>query len=91
MENNILAFTNQDFGTVRTIDENGKVLFCGSDIAKALGYNQPRKAIERHCRYGTKHTIPHPQNKNKTISMTFISESDSRSDFFFLTIYPCLH
>ena len=26
------------------------MLFCGSDVAKALGYENPRDAIRRHCR-----------------------------------------
>lgn len=35
MEQKIKIFENEEFGSVRTIEENGKVLFCGSDIAKA--------------------------------------------------------
>lgn len=35
---------------MRIIEEDGKVLFCGSDVAKALGYENPRDAIRRHCR-----------------------------------------
>lgn len=44
------VFKNEEFGEVRTIEENGKILFCGSDIAKALGYSNPRDAIARHCK-----------------------------------------
>lgn len=49
--------------------------FVGSDAAKALGYDQPHKAVERHCRYGTKRTVPHPQSPDKMIEMSFIPES----------------
>lgn len=38
-------FTNPDFGEIRTLEENGTVLFCGSDVAVALGYAKPRNAI----------------------------------------------
>lgn len=76
MNNKVQIFNNTEFGQFRTVEENGKVLFCGSDVAKALGYDQPHKAIERHCRCGTKHTIPHPQSPNKTIEMLFVSEGD---------------
>lgn len=69
-------FNNEEFGQIRTIEEKGNILFCGSDVAKALGYDQPQKAINRHCRYGTKHTVPHPQSVNKTIDMLFIPEGD---------------
>ncbi len=41
---------NEQFGEIRTIEENGKVLFCGSDIAKALGYAKPNNAISAHCK-----------------------------------------
>ena len=40
-----------NFGEIRTIEtENGQILFCGMDIAKALGYSNPRKAIADHCK-----------------------------------------
>lgn len=38
---NTLTFTNKEFGNVRIIEEDGKYLFCGSDVAKALGYTNP--------------------------------------------------
>lgn len=44
-------FENSEFGRVRTLlDEDGTVLFCGSDVAKALGYAVPRKALRDHCK-----------------------------------------
>lgn len=48
--NEIQIFDNAEFGEIRTIDENGKVLFCGADIAKALGYSNSRKALSDHCK-----------------------------------------
>lgn len=66
----------QWFMESRIIMEDGNVLFCGSDVERALGYDQPHKAIERYCRYGTKHTVPHPQPNAKTIEMLFVPESD---------------
>lgn len=44
------VFENSEFGQVRTIFENGKVLFCGSDVARALGYSNTRDAISKHCK-----------------------------------------
>ena len=35
--NELQIFSNPEFGEIRTIEENGKGLFCGSDVAKALG------------------------------------------------------
>lgn len=48
--NELQIFKNEKFGEIRTVEENGKVLFCGSDVAKALGYTNPTKAINDHCR-----------------------------------------
>ena len=39
--NEMQVFRNPEFGSVRTIEGDGKVLFCASDVAKALGYARP--------------------------------------------------
>lgn len=45
------VFENSEFGRVRTLlDADGKILFCGSDVAKALGYSQTAKAVREHCK-----------------------------------------
>ena len=61
---------------MRTITENGTTLFCGSDVAKALGYVNPSKALADHCRCLTKREVPHPQSPDKQIEMLFIPEGD---------------
>ena len=48
--NELQIFNNPEFGDIRTIEENGKVLFCGSDVARALGYVKPQNAISTHCK-----------------------------------------
>lgn len=70
------VFKSEDFGNVRTAEENGRILFCGSDVAKALGYGRPNEAVTRHARYTLKRRIPHPQAEDKEIEMLFIPESD---------------
>lgn len=50
MNNEIQIFTNPEFGEIRTLCEGDKVLFCGLDVAKALGYARPGKAIIDHCK-----------------------------------------
>ena len=74
--NELMIFNNPEFGEIRTIEEDGKVLFCGSDVAKALGYAKPQNAIDRHCKGALKRGIPHPQSPDKTIEMNFIPEGD---------------
>ena len=52
--NEIKMFDNQDFGQVRMVMNDGKPLFCGIDVARALGYTNPRKALIDHCKGVTK-------------------------------------
>lgn len=66
-------FNSATFGIVRTIERDGKVLFCGSDVAKALGYSNPNKAINDHCRAITKCSIPIGGKMQK---INFIPEYD---------------
>lgn len=76
MNNELQIFTNEQFGDIRTVEENGKVLFCGNDIATALGYSNPRDALYKHCRCVAKRDVPHPQSPDKQIEMSFIPEGD---------------
>ena len=55
--NQIEIFNSPEFGSIRTLEQNGKVLFCGTDVATALGYTNPRKAVRDHTRGGTKCSI----------------------------------
>ena len=50
MNNKIEVFKNEQFGEVRTILDGETLLFCGSDVARALGYARPGKAIIDHCK-----------------------------------------
>ena len=44
------TFRNQEFGSVRIIRDDGRLLFCGIDVAAALGYSKPRNAVYAHCK-----------------------------------------
>ncbi len=37
-----------EFGDLRTVEIDGEPWFVGKDVAAALGYNEPHKAIQRH-------------------------------------------
>ena len=72
----IKVFQNATFGTIRTMqDEKGEPLFCAKDVAEALGYDQPRKAVERHVDKddGTKRTLIDSMGRKQRA--TFINES----------------
>lgn len=66
-------FENNEFGKIRTISDEGETLFVGSDIAKVLGYGNPSKALNDHCKGVTKRAIPTRGGKQQ---MNCISESD---------------
>ena len=67
------VFRNEQFGEVRTIEENGKPLFCGSDVARALGYSRPNEAVARHAKGTLKRRIPTNGGEQE---MLFIAEGD---------------
>ena len=47
--NEIQIFKNQEFGAIRTMsNEQGEVMFCGKDVAEALGYTNTMKAVRDH-------------------------------------------
>lgn len=73
---NLQIFKNNKFGQIRTIEENDKVLFCGADIANALGYANPRDAIIRHCKDDgvVKHDITDNLGRNQLA--VFINEGN---------------
>lgn len=50
VNNMIEVFKNEEFGEIRTVQKDDKVLFCGSDVARALGYVRPADAISAHCK-----------------------------------------
>lgn len=56
--NIIQIFNNKQFGQIRTIEEDGKILFCGNDVAKALGYKVPKDAIAAHCKGAVIRRLP---------------------------------
>lgn len=71
----IQVFNNEQFGALRTYEEDGQVLFCGKDVAKSLGYKNPNKAIGDHCRGITKR-YPIQDSLGRTQEAVFITEPD---------------
>lgn len=71
--NELQIFENERFGTVRTLEEDGKVLFCAKDVAAALGYSNTKDAIIRHCKGVVKRDLPTAGGKQET---NFIPEGD---------------
>lgn len=71
--NELQIFNSDEFGEVRTIEIDGKPYFVGTDVAKALGYNNPRDAVSRHCKGVVKHDTP---TSSGVQLMSYINEGD---------------
>ncbi len=48
MENKLQIFSNEQFGTLRTVKINNEIYFVGKDVALILGYVNTFDAIEKH-------------------------------------------
>lgn len=71
--NELQIFNSEEFGNIRIIEIDGKPYFVGTDVAKALGYNNPRDAVSRHCKGVVKHDTP---TSSGVQSMSYINEGD---------------
>lgn len=71
--NELQIFNSGEFGEIRTIEIDGKPYFVGTDVAKALGYNNPRDAVSRHCKGVVKHDTP---TSSGVQAMSYINEGD---------------
>lgn len=73
--NELTIFENPEFGAIRTVELDGEPWLVGKDVAEALGYTNPRKAL-----------IDHVDDEDKGVTkcytpggdqdMTIINESD---------------
>lgn len=73
--NALQIFNNPEYGELRTFTEpDGTKLCCGNDVAKVLGYAQPKDAIKRHCKGAVKRRLL--DSNGKTQLTTFIPEGD---------------
>ena len=71
--NELQIFNNEEFGEVRMAEINGKPYFVATDVATALGYTNPRKAISDHCKGVTKRDTP---TSSGVQQMSYINEGD---------------
>jgi anti-repressor protein len=56
--NELQIFENADFGKIRMVEIDGKPYAVGVDVARALEYASPSKAVIDHCKGITKLGIP---------------------------------
>lgn len=71
--NELKVFNSSEFGQIRTVIIDSKPWFVASDVASALGYSNPRKAVIDHCKGVTKRDTP---TSSGTQSISYINEGD---------------
>lgn len=78
------VFLSEKFGELQIIEIENKLYFSGVDVAKALGYANPRDAISRHCSSNgvvkrdtiKKHATRYNGVAEQVVSSTFINEGN---------------
>lgn len=74
MSNQLINF-EFDSTTIRTLNEDGKIMFCGKDVATALGYKDTKNALKQHAR-GVAFHHPITDSLGRTQEARFITEGD---------------
>ncbi|MBS5899622.1 MAG: phage antirepressor [Actinomycetaceae bacterium] len=73
--NQIVPFTYEGTSVRTVTTEDGRPLFCGKDVAVALGYTNTKDALARHCR-GVVKRYPIVDSLGRTQEARFITEGD---------------
>ncbi len=79
--NELKVFEHEQFGNLRTVEIKGEPWFVGKDVAEALGYTNPQKAIRDHIdemdkKMGERNVTPCiTDNVGRQQYPTFINES----------------
>lgn len=71
--NELQIFNNAEFGNIRMVEIDGKPYAVGVDVARALEYSSPSKAVIDHCKGITKLGIP---SKGGVQETNVITEGD---------------
>ena len=74
MNNEVITFNNEEFGSVRCMSIDNEPWFVGKDVATALGYSNSRKAIQDHVDEEDKGVTKRDTLGGKQ-NMTIINES----------------
>lgn len=71
----VQVFTNEVFGKVRVIIINDEPWFVGKDVAKALGYTRPTKAVQDHVDIDDRDAVPIQDSIGRKQKTPIINES----------------
>ena len=75
MNNEVVTFKNEEFGSIREMTIDNEPWFVGKDVATALGYFNTRDALIRHVSSEDKNTIVISDGKRGNPNQVIINES----------------
>ena len=73
--NELQIFNSEEFGEIRTVTIDGEPWFVGKDVAEALKYNEPHKAVQRHVEEDDRMKHPVTDSSGRVQDTWLISES----------------
>lgn len=73
--NELQIFNSEEFGQIRTVTIDNEPWFVGKDVAEALQYNEPHKAIQRHVEEDDRIKHPVTDSTGRIQEVWVISES----------------
>ena len=73
--NELTVFTNEQFGSIRTIEINNEPWFVGKDVAVVLGYERPTKAVNDHVDAEDRDAVPIQDSIGRMQNTPTINES----------------
>lgn len=73
--NELKIFNSEEFGDIRTVTINNEPWFVGKDVAEALEYNEPHKAIARHVSDDDRMKRPVTDSTGRSQDTWLINES----------------
>ena len=74
-QNALTVFNNMEFGEIRILNIDNEPWFVGKDVAEALKYNEPNKAISRHIDEDDRMKYPIIDNLGRKQESWIINES----------------
>ncbi|MBQ8941200.1 MAG: hypothetical protein IJ062_05130 [Firmicutes bacterium] len=75
-DKNYTCVSNHYLRNAGTTSIDDKVYFCGSDVAKALGYSNAPDALQRHCKFDGIVKHDSVDSKGRKNTLLFISEGN---------------
>lgn len=77
MDGKCVVISDERKRKIRAIIENGKVFYCGIDIASCMGYAAPSKAVERAQIEKLRLPVPWTSNRRKGVTDTWCFDREN--------------